>query len=245
MQQVPDPRLAALGRILSEARIARGLTLDDVERETRIARRYLDALEHDDFDALPAPVYCRAFLRTYAQFLGVDSSEVLGRQPELGRQAADLAPLPQVTKAPPPAVSRNWVIAGGVILVFLLAGFLLYKIGSGGNGTPSPTAQGVVAESTQAKNEGAEPLNDTPTAEAEANATATTATTESTTLADFRGTAGMQALSTILGQGLKFVIVSINDDKVAAGLVINQDPPPNSVVHAGDSITLLLSEGPR
>jgi len=246
MQEVPDPRLAVLGRILSEARISRGLTLDDVERETRIARRYLEALEHDEFDALPAPVYCRAFLRTYAQFLGIDSKEILRLQPDQGRQAADLAPLPQVTKAPPPALSRNWVIAGGVVLVFLLAGFLLYKIGSGGNGTASPTAQAVVAQATQAKNEGAEPLDLTPTGEANAVLGATAApAVQSITLADFRGGAGMQALATVIGQGLKFVVVSVHDDNVPAGMVINQSPAPNSTVQTGDSITLLVSEGPR
>jgi beta-lactam-binding protein with PASTA domain len=65
------------------------------------------------------------------------------------------------------------------------------------------------------------------------------------TLADLRGGAGMLALATIIGQGLKFVVVSINDDKVPAGMVINQSPSPNSTVHTGDSITLLISEGPR
>ena len=124
--------MAVLGRILSEARISRGLTLDDVERDTRIARRYLEALEHDEFDTLPAPVYCRAFLRTYAQYLGIDPKEVLRFYPEKGRQTAELAPLPQVTKPAPPALSLNWIVAGGVILVFLLAGALLYRMGSGG-----------------------------------------------------------------------------------------------------------------
>ncbi len=246
MQEVPESRLAVLGRILSEARISRGLTLDDVERETRIARRYLEALEHDEFDALPAPVYCRAFLRTYAQFLGIDAKEVLRLQPEQGRQTAELAPLPQVTKAPPPALSRNWVIAGGVVLVFLLAGFLIYRIGSGGNGTASPTAQGVIAQATQVRNEGAEPLSQTPTGEPNVAPAATTAATvESVTLADFRGGAGLQALATILGQGLKFVVVSVHDDSVPAGIVINQSPSPSSSVHTGDSITLLVSDGPR
>jgi len=149
--------MAVLGKILSETRISRGLTLDDIERETRIARRYLEALEHDEFDALPAPVYCRAFLRTYAQFLGIDPKEVLRFYPEKGRQTAELAPLPQVTKAPPPALSPNWIVAGGVILVFLLAGAIILRLGSGGDKEPSGASVSVIA--TQPAGEGAEQLN--------------------------------------------------------------------------------------
>ena len=53
-----------LGRVLSEARVQRGLTLKDCERDTRISKRYLDALEREDWKIFPAPVYSRAFLRT-------------------------------------------------------------------------------------------------------------------------------------------------------------------------------------
>jgi beta-lactam-binding protein with PASTA domain len=67
---------------------------------------------------------------------------------------------------------------------------------------------------------------------------------ESVTLADFRGGAGLQALGTVIDQGLKFVVVSVHDDDVPVGMVINQSPSPNSTVHTGDSITLLVSEGP-
>ena len=45
-----------LGKALTEARIARGLTLHDVERDTRISGKYLQALEEGELDALPAPV---------------------------------------------------------------------------------------------------------------------------------------------------------------------------------------------
>jgi transcriptional regulator with XRE-family HTH domain len=246
MQDTPEARMAVLGRILSEARISRGLTLDDVERDTRIAQRYLEALEHDEFDALPAPVYCRAFLRTYAQYLGIDPKEVLQLHPEKGRQPAELAPLPQVTKAPPPALSMNWIVAGGVILVFLLAGVLLYHIGSGG-GTGAPATQGVVAQATVAHGEGAEQLDQTAVGEPTAEATAQGAAAQagSVTVPDVRGTAGLQALADILGRGLTFVVVRVNNDNVAAGLVINQSPSPDSKVKAGDPVTLIVSDGPR
>jgi len=62
-----------IGSTLREARTRQGLELRDAERATRIRARYLAALEEERFDQLPAEAYAKAFLRTYADFLGLDS----------------------------------------------------------------------------------------------------------------------------------------------------------------------------
>lgn len=69
--------MGELGTTLARAREARGLTLEDAERDTRISRRYLQALEAEQFDVIPAPVYARGFLRSYSQYLGLDPKETL------------------------------------------------------------------------------------------------------------------------------------------------------------------------
>jgi cytoskeleton protein RodZ len=61
-----------IGSSLREARERRELALADVERATRIRSKYLAALEDERFNALPEEVYAKAFLRTYADFLGLD-----------------------------------------------------------------------------------------------------------------------------------------------------------------------------
>lgn len=73
--------MSGIGRRLIEAREARGLTLEDVERDTRISRRYLQALEQEQFDVIPAPVYARGFLRSYSQYVGLDPQEMLALFP--------------------------------------------------------------------------------------------------------------------------------------------------------------------
>jgi len=245
MQKVPEASMAVLGRILSEARISRGLTLDDVERDTRIARRYLEALEHDEFDTLPAPVYCRAFLRTYAQYLGIDPKEVLQFYPEKGRQTAELAPLPQVTKPPPPALSLNWIVAGGVILVFLLAGALLYRMGSGDE-KQVPADVGVSAVATLPAGEGAEVVNPSTALEPTSEATQQeTVEAQPVAVPDVAGAMGMDALSRVRAAGLTYVVVKVYDDEVPAGFVISQSPSPNDEARTGDPVTLVISRGPR
>lgn len=71
--------LKALGDTLREAREARGLTLEDVEKSTRIRVRYLAALEDGDLGALPTDVQARGFLRNYARHVGLDPSATMAQ----------------------------------------------------------------------------------------------------------------------------------------------------------------------
>jgi len=80
--------MAALGEILQHAREQRGITLEEAERVTHIARRYLAALEAEDFSAFPAPVFGRGFLRNYSQFLGLNANDMLALWPADGVPAA-------------------------------------------------------------------------------------------------------------------------------------------------------------
>jgi cytoskeletal protein RodZ len=70
---------AGLGELLKAARERRGLTLEQVARETKIPRRHLEALERDNLAALPGPFYQRAEIRTYARAIGLDPDLALAR----------------------------------------------------------------------------------------------------------------------------------------------------------------------
>jgi cytoskeleton protein RodZ len=61
-----------IGSNLRDARTRRGLELSQIERDTRIRPRYLQALEDERFDLLPGEAYAKGFLRTYANFLGLE-----------------------------------------------------------------------------------------------------------------------------------------------------------------------------
>ncbi|MDQ3943089.1 MAG: DUF4115 domain-containing protein [Actinomycetota bacterium] len=68
-----------IGPVLEQARKERGLTLDDVEQATKIRKRYLAGLEREDYGVLPDAVYAQGFLKTYANYLGLDGED-LSRQ---------------------------------------------------------------------------------------------------------------------------------------------------------------------
>ena len=62
-----------IGASLAEARVRRGLEIDDAAKQTKLRAYYLHALEQEEFEQLPPGSYRRAFLRTYAGFLGLDA----------------------------------------------------------------------------------------------------------------------------------------------------------------------------
>lgn len=65
-----------IGAVLERARKERGLSLREVEQATKIRKRYLSGLEQEDFGALPDSVYVQGFLKTYANYLGLDGEEL-------------------------------------------------------------------------------------------------------------------------------------------------------------------------
>ena len=61
-----------IGNSLREARQRKELTFPELEQGTKIRAKYLRALEDETFDQLPGPTYVKGFLRTYADYLGLD-----------------------------------------------------------------------------------------------------------------------------------------------------------------------------
>jgi cytoskeletal protein RodZ len=69
--------MSDLGALLRKAREQRGYTLDDIQEYTKIRKRYLEAIETGDYKVLPGSFYVRAFVKTYAETVGLDAEEVL------------------------------------------------------------------------------------------------------------------------------------------------------------------------
>src|SRR4051794_26438651 len=65
--------MADIGSTLREARMRARIDITEVETATKIRAKYLRALENEEWDLLPGPVYIRSFLRTYGDYLGLDA----------------------------------------------------------------------------------------------------------------------------------------------------------------------------
>jgi transcriptional regulator with XRE-family HTH domain len=127
------------GKKLQAARKRLGLSLEEVERSTRIRLHHLEALEKGDLEALPSNVQARGFLHNYAEFLGLDPEEITLRYAE-ALQAARTRPTAtrrrdQNTTRPAIQVQRRpfgWltsdVLVAGVITLAVL-GVLIWGVG--------------------------------------------------------------------------------------------------------------------
>ena len=118
-----------IGPDLQRARTRREIGLEEVEAATRIRARFLEAIEAEDWEALPGGVYTRGFIRTYASFLGLDGErlaqdfrrDVEGSEPG-SVPARELAPVAasRATGTPGGGRSRSfarWLAIPAVLLV--------------------------------------------------------------------------------------------------------------------------------
>lgn len=81
--------MTSVGQKLKDARIAKGLTLDDLQQTTKIQKRYLIAIEEGNYDALPGKFYVKAFARQYAETVGLNPNEIIQElDQELGMPAS-------------------------------------------------------------------------------------------------------------------------------------------------------------
>ncbi len=71
--------LASFGEELKREREIRGISLKEISDETKISKRFLEALERNDHKTLPAPVFTRGFVRQYARYLGLNAEEMVNR----------------------------------------------------------------------------------------------------------------------------------------------------------------------
>ena len=220
--------MAELGKTLSQARVARGLTLEDCERDTRISKRYLDALEREDWKIFPAPVYSRAFLRTYASYLSLNPAELM-RLFQAQTEEPAFVPLPEV-KSPPATGSMNWLLAAGVLGFLAIAGlFLYFSSGSGGGTKVSSNAKPVPTITREGQGGGPAAAVGRPVGAIKKG-----------TVPDLTAVRIDDALTALTQAGLNYVVVETDKAKGTVGVVTSQDPAPGTKGGASTSVTLVV-----
>jgi cytoskeletal protein RodZ len=125
------------------------IDISEVETRTKIRAKYLRAIENEEWDLLPGQVYVKSFLRTYGDFLGLDSRMLIEEfkrryerpsEPEL----RPITPLGREReRGPRGPLLPPWAVIG-VVLVALVV--VLYVVGSNANKTPTAPPTGARAK---------------------------------------------------------------------------------------------------
>jgi cytoskeleton protein RodZ len=124
--------MSTLGIRLRELREAKGVSLDDIARSTRVGRRHLEALETDTWAELPAPVFVKGFIRAYCDFLDASPDEPLRLYQEASSEPVKALRVQHATRAVPSR--RAGPLAVSVIL-FLALGASLFALRVGLKGS--------------------------------------------------------------------------------------------------------------
>jgi cytoskeleton protein RodZ len=125
-----------VGERLKAAREEKGLSLDDVARQTRIPIRHLEHIERGEWDALPAITYSVGFARSYANAVGLDGPAVGAELREQlgGARSASAGPAAYYEPADPARVPpRSIAIVAAILAVLLVAGYLVWRHQAVGN----------------------------------------------------------------------------------------------------------------
>ena len=150
--------MPAIGDTLRDARMRQRIEIGEVEARTKIRAKYLRALENEQFDLLPGSTYVKTFLRTYAEFLGLDAQLLVEEyrvhhEPRAEADAQHFAPGPPPRREPVygrPSPRRGAVVAA--VVASLLAFILILGVtgeegGDGGSADRDPGAERAPAPS--------------------------------------------------------------------------------------------------
>jgi cytoskeleton protein RodZ len=118
-----QPRMRVIGDALQERREELGLELDEIGAMLRIRAAYLAALEQGRYDDLPGPAYAMGFIRAYADFLGLNTEQVLAR---FKAEAAGVTAPPDL--ALPVPLGERSLPRGALVLVALIMALCGYGI---------------------------------------------------------------------------------------------------------------------
>ena len=228
--------MTQVGLSLSEARLSRGLSLEDVERGTHISRRFIAALEAHDYGIFPAPIYARGFLRTYCRFLDMDPEPELDALPPAWAAPAPKE-LPPVSR--PIDVRLGWLpwALAGVIAVVAVAYFML---SSGGDLPTQATEQPTQQQQSLAAGQGAVAPS---TGAAVAPAAKSLVAPPDGSLPDFAGVELNNVLDYLRSASYSYLIIQTPNQTVPSGLVISQSPAPGTRAESGAKLTLTVSTG--
>jgi len=155
-QEEQEVETLAFGSWLRRQRELREISLREIADTTKISIRYLQALEQDRFDVLPAPVFAKGFLREYSRFVGLDPDEVVNSylNAQIAYETGEV-PTSGSDAQPTSPGAADWMssilLVVGVILLLLAVAFIAFHAErSRSEGDPPPMAAPILEEASPA-----------------------------------------------------------------------------------------------
>lgn len=125
------------------------IDISEVEVRTKIRAKYLRAMENEEWDMLPGPIYIKSFMRTYSDFLGLDSRMLIDEYRRRYERPSDQEPRPIATlgrererdRTPRGPVLPSWAVVG-LVLVAIVVVLIIVGTFTGNNANNPPATTG-------------------------------------------------------------------------------------------------------
>jgi cytoskeleton protein RodZ len=133
-----------IGSSLREARLRQGLDFVEIEQATKIRGKHLRALEDEQFDLLPAQTYVKGFLRTYAEYLGLDGQLYVDEfNSRYATGEEDAPPVTRSRPSRPPRRVESRAVVLALVGIAIVTALVIAAFRSGGGdeqrvATPPP-----------------------------------------------------------------------------------------------------------
>ncbi len=111
-----DSKEQGLGRYLRRERENRGYSIEKLASITRLRPEIIKAIEKEEWDKMPAPVFVRGFIRSYIQALGLDKEKIFQRFKYIPKVEAEA---PEILMPKQEGISKRFFIYGSIIIIFI------------------------------------------------------------------------------------------------------------------------------
>lgn len=234
--------MSELGSLLKQNRKEKGMSLDELQQKTKIQKRYLEAIERGKFDVLPGDFYTRAFIRTYAEVVGLNADEAMTLyQAELPEKEAVVEETTRVKSQKEPRelpsflLGKGFKVIIGILIVLVIGGIWMMMYVKGNN------SDNAVVEQTPATSVSID----------EATKTKDTAKTEQSTSKDKSTDETTNKVTIIAPEAnsgsSNYVVETTNDEALTMGIEATAGDSWNSITtNTGEAIESgLLAAGDK
>ncbi|MFV0558935.1 MAG: RodZ domain-containing protein [Enterococcus sp.] len=244
-----------IGQKLRQARLNKNISLDELQQITKVQKRYLEAIELDDFEALPGKFYAKAFIRQYAQAVEEDGDKLVNvlegkdsLEPPLPKR-----PQPEQVKGSRKAlhveeheesfvVRHLPMIAMGVIAL-LIVGFVAYMTWQDRQAAPMITETSLTVEGSLATSSSQEQSSSTSSeASSESSSQASSSSAEEMAISMDKNTQSLATMSITQASAPVELTFDATDGSCWVGVVVGGGYSFQQTLQAGETQTTTLPE---
>lgn len=251
--------VAEIGEKLQEARKAKGYTLDDLQQMTKIQKRYLIAIEEGNYDVMPGKFYARAFIKQYADTVGLNGDQLLEEYDDAVPQTHDQEYVEKVSSSQTRASNKkqdsfleniqDYLPTILIVVIVLAIVFAIYfavtqSAGSNDENMISVDSSSLVETEESAETESSESESESEESDAESSIEVVSSTGASTTYS-VSNPGESNTVSLTADGGDSWVSIEADGEMLEQGLITDGQALEAEIPAGSKSVVMIIGSAPN